>query len=280
MQDYYKALLRKASGIMEQDGLFYQDTLLRNSDFEQQYTQLRNYEGRLFTNEVVRNLPEISSDHALKNEWRIREQSLSRLIHFLKKTEQKKILEIGCGNGWLIHRIHQQLKSDCCGLDVNETELRQAVNVFGKERGLAFLYADITSDIFTESIADTIIVASAIQYFPDPATLIQKLLKLLNPAGTIHIIDSPFYGQESVVNAKERSKKYFLESGAPEMSDYYFHHPWKSLVPFKYKIEHDPNSFLNKLKRPFNKNSPFPWILIKKEVLILLICCMLFLLPH
>jgi SAM-dependent methyltransferase len=264
MSDYYQTLLRKTSGITEHDGLFYQDSLLKNSDFEQQYTQLRNYEGRLYSTEVVRNLPDIGNDHPLKTEWKIRQQSLSRLIHFLKRTEQRKILEIGCGNGWLIHGIHQKLKVDCCGLDVNEIELRQAVNVFGKEPGLAFLYADITSDIFTEPIADTIVVASAIQYFPDPASLLQKLLKLLNPAGTIHIIDSPFYEHERVVSAKERSKRYFLESGTPEMSDHYFHHSWKSLLPFKYKIEHDPNSFLNKLKRPFNNNSPFPWIIINQ----------------
>src|SRR5204863_6137463 len=94
---------------------------------------------------------------------------------------------------------------------------------------LSFLYADIRSGVFEKPCTDTIILASVIQYFPDPHILLSNLQKILTPEGQIHIIDSPFYREENVLFAKQRSEKYFIESGQPEMRSYYFHHSWKVL---------------------------------------------------
>jgi ubiquinone/menaquinone biosynthesis C-methylase UbiE len=262
---FYRQLFAQHPDLEENQGLFYQKLLQKNSPFEQQYTLLRKQEGRLYTDELVRKLPDIPGKEKLNGEWKIRKNSTNRLIRFLKKNPEQRILEIGCGNGWLLNAVQEGLNATCCGIDVNETELRQAVKVFGSNDQLTFLCGNITSDLFDQPIADIVIIASAIQYFPDPAALIQKLSKLLFPGGSIHILDSPFYDKHHVATAQERSKKYFLESGMPAMADHYFHHSWQSLIPFQYKLEHNPASLRSKLRRPLDNNSPFPWIIINDK---------------
>jgi len=246
----------------KQHGLFYQAKLGTNTTFEQRYIELRGREGRLYDYEEVKQLPEIDVRNPLSREWKVRKRSTESLIRFLKYEKAEKILEVGCGNGWLIHRIQKAIDADCCGVDVNETELLQAAKLFNNEK-LCFVYADITSDAFMPDIkADAIILASALQYFKEPKRLLSTLLKFLTPKGLIHILDTPFYHDLNVGDAKYRSKKYFAAFGHSEMEQYYFHHTLSVFRNFNYRIAHNPKSALNRCIRILNYNSPFYWITI------------------
>jgi ubiquinone/menaquinone biosynthesis C-methylase UbiE len=246
------------------DGLYYQKDLPRKQLFEDNYIILRKLEGRLYDDEVAGKLPEINSSHPTANEWRVRKRSTERLIKFLKTKQSQTILEVGCGNGWLIHAIQSALQKECLGIDINEIELLQASRVFGRNHGLHFVYGDILSQVFNTPMADAIIVASVIQYFPDAQILIEQLLKLLKPGGQVHILDSPIYIQDTKEAARQRSEKYFKEMGQDEMRLHYFHHTWEVLKPFNYSIEYDPSSPFKKLWRLMSKDSPFPWIVIDR----------------
>ena len=259
---FYRHLLSNSPEINQRNGLFYQTSQYQQNDFEKHYTKLRQHEGRLYSIGEVRRLPAFAGQAPLQKEWQVRARSSKKLIEHLRNQSNRKILEVGCGNGWLMNTIQVALNADCCGIDVNETELLQGVEAFGMNERLTFFYADILSDLFNDPIADAIIVASAIQYFPDPQKLIQKLLTLLSPGGQIHIIDSPFYDHQIVPVARRRSQRYFQHSGSPEMSERYFHHSWEVLSTFKYRIVHNPKAILNRVLRPLNNNSPFPWVVI------------------
>src|SRR5436190_14301198 len=157
---FFKNYLEHNPSLEFHQGLYYQKDLGRSLSFEKQYTELRKNEGRLYDDAVVAKLPLISSTHPLSKEWSIRKRSADRLINFLKTKNPQTILEVGCGNGWLIHYIHTFLQADCCGMDVNEIELKQAVSLFDKYDTLSFLYADIRSGVFEKPCTDTIILAS------------------------------------------------------------------------------------------------------------------------
>ena len=74
--------------------------------FEEQYLSLRQKEGRLYSDTELFNLPEIPRDHLHYAEWQIRKESAKRLRnYFEKRSSLIKILEIGCGNGWLSHQL-------------------------------------------------------------------------------------------------------------------------------------------------------------------------------
>ncbi len=102
------------------------------------------------------------------------------------------------------------------------------------------------------------------QYFPDLKILLGKLLNLIKENGEIHIIDSPIYTVNEAIQAKQRTRDYYLSLGFPEMSNNYYHHNWNEFRGFKYKLLYNPLSVIKKLRQLIVKDSPFPWIKISK----------------
>jgi ubiquinone/menaquinone biosynthesis C-methylase UbiE len=263
---FFRSFFDSHKAVSYKDGLYYQSDLPLNSGFEQEYTALRRLEGRLYDNDVVSKLPFINDKHPLSREWKIRKRSADRLIKYLVKKNPRTVLEVGCGNGWLTHYLHVHLPADCCGVDVNEAELKQAATLFGsRHKTLSYLYADINSEFLNDLSVDAIVLASVIQYFPDPVQLITRLEHLLSAGGQIHIIDSPFYNDAEVSMAKERSEQYFAHAGQAEMTSHYYHHSWNALNDFPFHSMYNPSNAWKKLLTKLKRDSPFPWIVIEKE---------------
>lgn len=232
-------------------------------DFEQRYLAIRQKEGRIHSDATVLKLPDVSKDHPHYAEWRIRKESCCRLKqYFEKRLSLVKILEVGCGNGWLCHRLASVPRSNITGTDVNFAELQQASRVFSHIPNLKFVYGGINAKETEDEYYDFIVLASSIQYFPSPSVIIAEAMQKLKPAGEIHILDSPFYKSEDIPIAKKRTEDHYKTIGLPEMAAYYFHHTMDSLDFFSYKTLY-ASSFMN--RHLFNNRNPFPWICITKQ---------------
>jgi SAM-dependent methyltransferase len=232
-----------------------------SNEFEQLYVNLRQQENRIYNDEEVAWLPDIAEDHIHKKEWEIRKASCKNLLNYLRdKKKSLNILEVGCGNGWLSYQFSQVPYSHVVGLDVNLLELQQAERVFAAIPNLNFVYGDIHSSLPIEKF-DVIVFAASIQYFKSFPDIINATLNLLADKGEIHIIDSHFYSEEQIIEARQRTHQYFHSKGFDKMDEFYFHHCLNDLKEFKYSFFYDPNSSLNKLLR---KKNPFHWICIKK----------------
>jgi ubiquinone/menaquinone biosynthesis C-methylase UbiE len=260
--------LKRNRSLKLHNGVFYQADLPKQNDFELMYLSLRSKENRLYTDEIVKTLPKIPHNHVLEREWRVRSISSEKLISYLKRSLScAKILEVGCGNGWLASKIASELSADILAMDVNEAELLQGARVFPSEQ-LSFLYGDIRGLNLKDIYFDCIVLASSVQYFPDLVALIKRLIKLLTPSGQIHIIDSPIYSSnEAIVAARERSLRHFTSLGHPDLARFYFHHAKELIGIFNYTILEDPNSIVSIIKRQiFRSPHPvFPWIMIKAD---------------
>ncbi|HEX7903067.1 MAG TPA: class I SAM-dependent methyltransferase [Chitinophagaceae bacterium] len=230
-------------------------------DFKTRYLDLREKEGRIYTDEELLHLPVVPKSHAHYAEWRIRKHSSKKLINYLSRKQSLiKILEVGCGNGWLSRRLAEVQGSTVIGADINFTELQQGARVFSHISNLHFIYGDIRSGIFETTQFDCILFASSIQYFPSLTEIISHALKLLRPNGEIHILDSPFYKPGEVEAARQRSTDHFTALGFPELINYYSHHTTKGLSGFEYKTLYQPGSLSHFIFQPAN---PFPWYCIK-----------------
>ncbi len=234
------------------------------------YLKVRDKEGRLYSDDVVAKLPLFQKNHILSNEWQARFESAVRLRKYLaQKNTSLKILDLGCGNGWLSNFLAKE-NHVVYGMDQNLFELQQASRVFlssavdgGRSRRLFFLKADIFSAPFPNEPFDIILLASAVQYFPDLTKLMQTLFNYLKPNGEIHVLDSAFYSDDEIPLAKKRSHEYYAWLGFPEMSRYYFHHRLSELQKFSPKFLYKP--MLLRFKKIFGKiDSPFSWIMIRK----------------
>ncbi|MDJ0840269.1 MAG: methyltransferase domain-containing protein [Acidobacteriota bacterium] len=223
------------------------------------YMRVRELEGRVHPDDLVRRLPDVPKTHPHFGEWRMRAASTARFIRFLKGFGDSRILDLGCGNGWTAHRIAEALPgTSVTGLDMNVTELEQAARLFPRPR---FCYGDIFADDLSETF-DIIYLACSVQYFPDPAPLFQRLAELLTPEGQVHIIDSPFYEPGELEAARERSRAYYRQLGVPEMARNYFHHDRRVMLSFKPDLLYRPQSPINRLRvRLLRRNdTPFPWL--------------------
>jgi ubiquinone/menaquinone biosynthesis C-methylase UbiE len=232
------------------------------SDFATTYHNLRRKEGRVYSDEEVAGLPGISQTHPHYREWQLRKRSCDKLIAYLrKKPSPLKILEAGCGNGWLSRHLATVTGSKVTGIDINISELRQAERVFRSFPNLRFMYGSLQAKALNDASFDIVVLAACIQYFPFVPQVIRSVSRLLNDKGEIHILDSPFYKQQELPAARQRTAGYYRDIGFPGMKDHYFHHKESDLEGFTYTVLYRPSLFSGWL---LGNRNPFPWICIKK----------------
>jgi 2-polyprenyl-3-methyl-5-hydroxy-6-metoxy-1,4-benzoquinol methylase len=231
--------------------------------FAEQYLALRKKEQRIYRDEELRKLPSIAAQHPHYKEWLIRKHSSDRLLKFISRLKTPSaILEVGCGNGWLSHKLSTVDGVEVTGFDINQVELHQAKKVFGHRLNLHFTSTDPFGPNAPKKLYDVIVFAAAIQYFPSLPQIVENALEKLNADGAIHIIDSNFYKPAEVAAAKQRSQDYFTQMGFPGMSANYFHHTLQELEQFNTGVLYNPHSAWNKLMQ---RKDPFYWICIKKK---------------
>lgn len=224
------------------------------NQFESAYIKVRELENRVYSDAEVEKLPYSKKQ---ESEWKLRSKSAERFGNYITNNHSNSsLLEVGCGNGWFSYLCAKHTKS-VCGVDLNLTELEQASNVFQKNN-LHFYYWDIFTDSPFRNNFDLIVLNAVVQYFPDFNSLLNRLKKLLNSKGEIHIIDSPFYAFKDIPSAKLRTEDYYKEMGVLEMSEFYFHHEKESIKGFE--THYSPNKVKQVLT---GKDSPFGWYSLK-----------------
>ena len=234
-----------------------------NQAFEEQYIHIRQKEQRLYDNKTLLQLPVVSPDDPHYSEWKIRSASALKLKKYLSRHQQSfNIAEIGCGNGWLSNLLASVNGIHVTGIDINETELKQAAAAFKNTPNLKFEYGDIRTGVLCNKKFDHIIFAASIQYFPSLKEIIRYSIEQLTGTGEIHILDSPLYTTAQRDDARARTIIYFDTQEASVMSNYYYHHTWNDLVGLHYKLLYKPSLFQHYILQ--NKN-PFPWISIPKQ---------------
>lgn len=230
-----------------------------NSEFEQLYLKLREKEGRLYGVEEVKQLPEVKNTDGHCKEWDVRRVSLHNFLDALDdRSEISTVLEIGCGNGWFSAAIAQEYPGKLVyGCDLNMHELSLADEAFPMAN-LNFIYADIFEEWPADlSHFDLVILPSSVQYFSSINKLIKQLWTMTDE---IQILDSPFYHEEDIEEAINRSRQYYHKLGFPQMANTYFHHSYEELAKHNPEYLYRPPTGW---RRKFAK-SPFPWIRLTK----------------
>ena len=235
------------------------------NQFESAYFEVREKEKRIYSDDELKNLPFATSNNPHVDEWKVRAKSFLRFRNYIQsKKDNLEILDLGCGNGWFSGQLAKSTPHNYHCVDVNLKELKQARRVFNSNK-INFIYADIFKTELPNSFFNQITINAAVQYFPVLKKLINKIFNFLSDEGEIHIIDSPFYNASDIEAAKKRSEEYYNSLGFPAMSKKYFHHSFEELSKFNFDILYDPKSIFNRIGKLFlQKNSPFPWIRIKK----------------
>lgn len=252
--------MNESQNLLNTNGVFVSPLTLKNfADFETNYVSARTKEKRILSIEQIQKLPNVDPDYIHYKEWEIRKKNIQRFLNYLsKKKKALRILDIGCGNGFFTHMMSKD--HTVVGLDVNLTELKQAAEAFPNS-GIHWYCLDILSEHLPENRFDLITFCASFQYFKNPKALLLKCSELLTKDGEIHIIDSPFYAEDAVEQARQNSLSYYRTLQTEAMTQYYKHNTYSILSPYPYEFLYKPVSFLPQFLR--RKDSPFPWIRIK-----------------
>lgn len=234
--------------------------------FAQAYLRVRQREGRVYDDATLRHLPAISSQHPLAKEWHARAESAERLVrhlrHKIAAATSLRLLDIGCGNGWLSHTLAQSLpNSVVVGLDINLPELNQAARVFAAAPNLAFVYGE-SNNLLPVARFDVIVVASAAQYFADLPAQVRVWRNLLASHGEIHLLDSPFYPKSQLASTQAATRRYYQSHDAPELAVHYHAHDLTHWLQFQPRLMYDPSALKNRARRRLGLRgaaSPFQW---------------------
>jgi 2-polyprenyl-3-methyl-5-hydroxy-6-metoxy-1,4-benzoquinol methylase len=117
---------------------------------------------------------------------------LSALLKLIDKTENKYILDLGCGNGYLVNYL-VELGYNAYGTDASE----QGVAIAKKTNADRFFVQDISSGVLPAELKnirfDTIISTEVIEHLYDPDAFINFCKQQLRNGGEI-IISTPYHG--------------------------------------------------------------------------------------
>ena len=172
-------------------------------EFEEVYARVRSKEERWLSDQMVSKLPNLPANHPHQKEWKKRIHSLKKIIEILKKSNTRRILEIGCGNGWFANTlVNSGFTVDA--LDVGKEELEQAARCF-KDENLRFICCDDLS-LLDDSAYDVIIFNASLHYFDISNDFWTLLKSKLQNNGRIFIMDSHFYNEADVSSAKQRTE--------------------------------------------------------------------------
>jgi len=107
---------------------------------------------------------------------------LTKIIKLVSEAHPNKILDIGCGDGYLLKELKKQLpKSIFNGVDVYGT----------KVNGIILKTADITKGLpYRDKSFDCIIMGEIIEHVPDPDFVLRDVRRILNMDGIL-IISTP-----------------------------------------------------------------------------------------
>jgi SAM-dependent methyltransferase len=222
-------------------------------------------EGRVYNDQLLRELPSVPAAHPHHREWAGRKNSFELLKHYLQEKKMPlSILILGAGNGWMSAALAAIPGFDVTFVDLNMRELEQSARVFGEKKNLHFIYGDINDEFLPPSTFDVVVLAGSVQYFENLYRLVKKLLEPVKKGGEVHILDSPLYEPKNIAAAVEKSQQYFEMLGIPEMHHFYHHHLVSSITAFK-PILMNSVSLLEKIKnRLSGLPASNPWFRIEK----------------
>jgi len=114
------------------------------------------------------------------------------LLSLLNKNKNRCILDLGCGNGYLVNYLITE-GFNAYGTDASEEGIKMAKKI-NKDR---FFIQDLSTDKLPDGLQklsfDTIISTEVIEHLYDPEAFILFCKKILNNKGEI-IISTPYHG--------------------------------------------------------------------------------------
>jgi SAM-dependent methyltransferase len=193
------------------------------SAFIQEYETVRRAEGRgSQQREYYNSLPYRDLSGRRVSDWQIRAASfrtfLERIVQPAEAQSKRplNVLDLGAGCGWLSNRL--AARGHCVAavdLIVNDFDGLGCWRFY--ETVFTPLQAEFDHLPFQQNSFDLVIFNASLHYSTGYETTLRETLRVLDPAGKLVVLDSPFYRNASsgIQMVGERQRQYVEQYGFP-----------------------------------------------------------------
>src|SRR5689334_20061999 len=186
--------------------------------FVREYQTVRRAEGWGSPRpEYYRALPYRDLTRRFEGIWRIRARSFDTFVcSVLQPLEDRtlNILDLGAGSGWLAYRLSQPGHS-VVAVDLLEDQLDGLGAIRPYARGVQPVAAEFDHLPLRSAQSDLAVFNASLHYSTDYCRTLRETLRVLQPRGTLVILDSPMYSDpgsgERMV--KEREARFLATYG-------------------------------------------------------------------
>jgi ubiquinone/menaquinone biosynthesis C-methylase UbiE len=125
------------------------------------------------------------------------QRMLYEYLEFINIDEMQAVLDLGCGTGFTGREIarRRNFKGTVLGIDISSQLIEQATRL-AREEGVShrvhFRVGDSRSLDLENDSFDAVIAHTLISHLPDPAALIEEMIRLVKPGGLVVIYDGDY----------------------------------------------------------------------------------------
>lgn len=169
--------------------------------------------------EYLRNLPFRDTTSRHNAEWRVKARSLRTLLDSLDPQEQLRVVDLGCGMGWLAHHLARRgdtvfavdaVTDDTVGLGAAATYMR-----LGPPFDL--VWGELDRPPFLSGCIDMVICNASLHYAGQLGSTLREISRILRPGGRLLVLNSPVYSlRESAERALDGFRASLRSLGASE----------------------------------------------------------------
>jgi len=102
---------------------------------------------------------------------------------------QDKVLDVGCGTGWLVRRIAPLVSAGlAAGMDVADAMLERAKTLSTQLSNVVFTHGGVDAIPWESSSFTKVLSVESAYYWPDPAQGLREIFRVLSPGGAPWIL--------------------------------------------------------------------------------------------
>ena len=114
--------------------------------------------------------------------------SCKNIYDYLKDKEYKKLLDVGCGTGYLINMLSKDYEAEYTGLDLSPEMIKQASSK--NIKNASFIEGRSDEIPFPENTFDIVTCSQSFHHYPKTDKPMQEVKRVLKPGGLYILSDT------------------------------------------------------------------------------------------
>src|SRR5208337_4169444 len=111
------------------------------------------------------------------------------MLALIEFNSQDKVLDVGCGTGWLVRRIAPRVSAGlAAGMDVSDVMLGRAEALSAPLLNLVFARGGVDAIPWNSGHFTKVLSVESAYYWPDPAQGLREIFRVLSPGGAVWIL--------------------------------------------------------------------------------------------